>query len=577
MENLFAGDFAEKYISLYSGEIRLTLPGRKGRLVSLRLLPGEKEFPAMLWKALEERNLGATLFLAPEKLEKYNAGSFRNNICIAPDLRSYGTLSSDGLNSIRERFGKVTGSFCRGIMLNGSAAEEMHEILQQNSFLYCVDPSCTHSAAVSLDFLTMKNSSINGDIPEEILERFLKSDPYGGVFAHFSLLLTGDLTDEILQKKVLPLLDRLNSEEIFFTRDEEYCQYHSALRSLRISLDSSMAENVSFLPLYLVANGRKLVLDPGEKLYVNRKDSAPAFDPWGRSFAEEDYEYEIRRPAEMEIPEREVAGFPDGTVFFPGGCRKALSFSYDDGNMKDADLIRILDKYGMKGTFNLNAHRVLTGIKTSGETWGKQYKGHEVAGHGFFHYSFASQAPSGNLALLYGDRAVLEKCFGEILCCHDYANGTFSGAVADARRNLAACGYIYARGAGNTMGFELPEDFLLWEQTCHHNKGILALADKFIEADEKESLKAFTVWGHVSELVRDNAFDMMDEFCKKLYGKEKYIWYATNKEICEYVLASRKLLWMEDRSAVKNLSHMSLLIACKGKLISLAPGGILHF
>ena len=36
------------------------------------------------------------------------------------------------------------------------------------------------------------------------------------------------------------------------------------------------------------------------------------------------------------------------------GKMKALTFSYDDGNMADGRLIEILDRYGMKGTFNIN-------------------------------------------------------------------------------------------------------------------------------------------------------------------------------------------------------------------------------
>ena len=40
---------------------------------------------------------------------------------------------------------------------------------------------------------------------------------------------------------------------------------------------------------------------------------------------------------------------------FPGGLAKALTFSYDDGVEQDIRLVEILDKYGMKGTFNLNS------------------------------------------------------------------------------------------------------------------------------------------------------------------------------------------------------------------------------
>ena len=40
---------------------------------------------------------------------------------------------------------------------------------------------------------------------------------------------------------------------------------------------------------------------------------------------------------------------------FPGGVRKALTLSYDDGVEQDIKFVGILDKHGLKCTFNLNS------------------------------------------------------------------------------------------------------------------------------------------------------------------------------------------------------------------------------
>ena len=40
---------------------------------------------------------------------------------------------------------------------------------------------------------------------------------------------------------------------------------------------------------------------------------------------------------------------------FPGGLHKALTLSYDDGVEQDIRLMEILDKHGVRGTFNLNS------------------------------------------------------------------------------------------------------------------------------------------------------------------------------------------------------------------------------
>ena len=37
------------------------------------------------------------------------------------------------------------------------------------------------------------------------------------------------------------------------------------------------------------------------------------------------------------------------------GKNKALTFSYDDAVVQDRRLIELLDKYGLKATFNLNS------------------------------------------------------------------------------------------------------------------------------------------------------------------------------------------------------------------------------
>ena len=40
---------------------------------------------------------------------------------------------------------------------------------------------------------------------------------------------------------------------------------------------------------------------------------------------------------------------------FPEGKDKALTFSYDDGNIADKRLVSIFNNYGLKATFHLNS------------------------------------------------------------------------------------------------------------------------------------------------------------------------------------------------------------------------------
>lgn len=54
----------------------------------------------------------------------------------------------------------------------------------------------------------------------------------------------------------------------------------------------------------------------------------------------------------------EKDGKDESIYLFPGGKAKALTMSYDDGKVQDRRLIDIFNKYGIKGTFNLNYGQV---------------------------------------------------------------------------------------------------------------------------------------------------------------------------------------------------------------------------
>ena len=40
---------------------------------------------------------------------------------------------------------------------------------------------------------------------------------------------------------------------------------------------------------------------------------------------------------------------------YPEGKTKAFNVTYDDGVLQDKEFVQILNKYGIKGTFNLNS------------------------------------------------------------------------------------------------------------------------------------------------------------------------------------------------------------------------------
>ena len=140
---------------------------------------------------------------------------------------------------------------------------------------------------------------------------------------------------------------------------------------------------------------------------------------------------------------------------FPGGKRKALTLSYDDGVRQDIRLVALCDKYGVKCTFNLNSGTL--GRELFGGPPGKEpldlscvkpeevaevYAGHEVAGHGLWHSSLPDIGTPGAMLEIIDDRAALEKLSGRHVQSFAYPFGLHN---ADVRTLLRLAGYRSAR------------------------------------------------------------------------------------------------------------------------------------
>jgi peptidoglycan/xylan/chitin deacetylase (PgdA/CDA1 family) len=76
-------------------------------------------------------------------------------------------------------------------------------------------------------------------------------------------------------------------------------------------------------------------------------------------------------------------------MLYPNFKVKALTFSYDDGVKEDRPFVALLNKYGLKGTFNLNSGLMAKEKKMDDKICPEEipdlYKGHEVAVHTVHH------------------------------------------------------------------------------------------------------------------------------------------------------------------------------------------------
>lgn len=259
---------------------------------------------------------------------------------------------------------------------------------------------------------------------------------------------------------------------------------------------------------------------------------------------------------------------PEGARFrllYPGFRKKALTFSYDDGQIFDRRLVALFNKYGVKATFHLNSGTLDTdGFVTKAEVPGL-YEGHEVACHGVYH-EFPTHLPAEKLVWEFEqDRRALEACTGRIVRGCSYAYGEYDDRVANTLRTL---GFAYCRTVNSTGGFRVPEDFLRWTPSCHHNGAFGPLADQFLNQPPYRCLALFYVWGHSFEFDRENTWDAMEAFLDKVHGHDD-VWYVTNMDYVNYMNAARSLVFSMDGTRVQNLSSVAVYAEIGGKKVIL--------
>jgi len=252
---------------------------------------------------------------------------------------------------------------------------------------------------------------------------------------------------------------------------------------------------------------------------------------------------------------------------FPGGRSKALTLSYDDGHVFDMPMIEILDRYGIKCTFNVNSGRFRTDDSERKEfqgrmTWDEAKKlytasRHEVAVHTLTHPFLEKLRTDEILLEVLEDRKNIEREFGVVARGMAYPYGTYSQKVIDA---LKACGIVYSRTVKNTGKFSLPENFLEWHPTCHQNDPkLMELAKNFVENSPKRLTdnQLFFLWGHSFEFDRDNTWDLLEKFCAFIGGKED-IWYCTNMEYYTYIKAFESLVCSAENTVICNPTLLDL-------------------
>lgn len=242
---------------------------------------------------------------------------------------------------------------------------------------------------------------------------------------------------------------------------------------------------------------------------------------------------------------------------FPGGKKRVVTFSYDDGRIEDKRLVELFNKYNVKASFHLNGNMYLDMTDEELAEVSNTYKGHEISCHTLYHGWPAYMISPSVVTEVMEDRKILEKIAGYPVIGMSYPFGSYN---AESITAMKACGIVYSRTVNSTKSFHMPKDFMEWHPTCHHR-------------DAKECCNAYIdqlefswpgpmlyIWGHSYEFRTEEDWTFMEEIVSSLAKHSDKIWFATNMEIYNYIEAQKRLRVTADETVFYNPTDTTIWV-----------------
>ena len=273
-------------------------------------------------------------------------------------------------------------------------------------------------------------------------------------------------------------------------------------------------------------------------------------------------------------------------MLFPEGKNKALILSYDDGAIQDRDLVKLMNKYHLIGTFHLNSNKLESNTYFNylkRDEIKSLYSGHEVSVHSANHPNLTVLSKIDIVYEIVEDRKELERLTGKLVRGMAYPFGNTNDEVIEIINGL---GIEYARTVGDTYNFKIPENFLKWHPTMHQfckaywepnqpekDKMEIALfyktIDDFLQTKE---LAVLDIWGHSWELGTDEKkWNETEKFFKLLAGNQA-IFYTSQIDLVDYINAFRNLKFAVDKNFVTNTSSINVFIKINTKVFNVLAG-----
>lgn len=224
---------------------------------------------------------------------------------------------------------------------------------------------------------------------------------------------------------------------------------------------------------------------------------------------------------------------------------KAVTFSYDDAVTQDIRFINLLDKYGLKCTFNLNSELLgkphmlkrdgmpISHYKIHPSDIKTVYANHEVAAHTLTHPNLTQIADDAEvIRQVEQDRLNLSELVGYEVVGMAYPCGGVNNDDRVAKLMRENTGIKYARTITSTNSFDIQDNLYQFNPTVYTMRmdDVMELGKKFIEL-KPDMPQIFYIWGHTYEMdFASDSWVRMEEFFKLISGHDD-IFYGTNKEV----------------------------------------------
>lgn len=222
---------------------------------------------------------------------------------------------------------------------------------------------------------------------------------------------------------------------------------------------------------------------------------------------------------------------------------KAVTFSFDDGVTQDIRLIEMLNRYGLKATFNLNS--ALLGLPGNLNINGNRishnkvpacdvreiYQGHEIAVHTLTHPNLTELDEQTIIHQVETDRRILSELAGYEVVGMAYPCGGVNNddrVAAIIRENT---GVKYARTITSTHCYDRQENLFRFNPSAYYRKEYMEeVVDRFL-ALEADSPQLLYIWGHSYEMDTEYiTWEKFERICEKL-AHHADVFYGTNREV----------------------------------------------